>query len=147
VPKSRTKGRLEALREILAAKTVEDVITLKGKYQDVELTSDDVAAINEHIARLGKTEAKREYTPRELAGIAKVFYEAQTRRRATVFAWTPLYTSWESLAQIQRDETIRGLQGRIEREGLEGYLERKRPEAGAELTEEIVHELERQGYL
>jgi len=54
VPKSRTKGRLEALREILAAKTVEDVIILKGKYRDVELTSDDVNAINEHIARLGK---------------------------------------------------------------------------------------------
>ena len=53
VPKSRTKGRLEALREILAAKTVEDVIILKGKYRDVELTSDDVHAINEHIARLG----------------------------------------------------------------------------------------------
>lgn len=56
VPKSRTKGRLEALREILAAKTVEDVIILKGKYQDVKLTSDDVEAINKHIAHLGKTE-------------------------------------------------------------------------------------------
>ena len=56
VPKSRTKGRLEVLREILAAKTVADVIILKGKYRDVKLTSDDVAAIDEHIARLGKTE-------------------------------------------------------------------------------------------
>ena len=60
VPKSRAKGRLEALREILAAKTVEEVITLKGKYQDVELTSDDVEAINEHIAGLGETEANIE---------------------------------------------------------------------------------------
>lgn len=58
VPKSRAKGRLEALREIIAAKTVEDVIILKEKYQDVELTPDDVAAIDEHIARLGKKQVE-----------------------------------------------------------------------------------------
>ncbi|MBA7696188.1 hypothetical protein ES703_104831 [subsurface metagenome] len=92
-------------------------------------------------------EAKKEYTPPELAEIAKVFYEVQTRRRATVYTWFPIYTSWENLAQSQRDEAIRGLQERIEREGLEGYLERKRPVVGDELTEEIVHELERGGYL
>jgi len=108
-------------------------------------------SVLKHLEDIGvlseSSEVKREYTPQELAGIAKVFYEAQTRRRQPYLPLLPLYTSWESLAQSQRDETIRGLQERIEREGLEGYLERKRPEVGDELTEEIVHELERQGYL
>ncbi len=99
------------------------------------------------IKESSSEQAKRKYTLPELAGIAKVFYEAQTRRRATVFAFTPIYTRWDGLTQSQGDEVIRGLQERIEREGLEGYLERKRPVVGNELTEEIVHELERQGYL
>jgi len=93
-------------------------------------------------------QAKRKYTMPELAGIAKVFYDAQARRRApTLFAFTPIHTSWGDLTQGLRDESIRGLQERIEREGLEGYLERKRAVAGDELTEEIVRGLEDQGYL
>ena len=56
VPKGRAKSRLDVLREILAAKTVEEVIILKGKYRDVELTSDDVEAIDKHVACLGTTE-------------------------------------------------------------------------------------------
>ncbi len=94
------------------------------------------------------SEAKRVYTPPELAKIAEVFYEAQARRKATIYAGlSPMYTRWENLTQSQRDETIRGLQERIEREGLKGYLERKRSVVGDELTEEIVHGLERRGYL
>lgn len=92
-------------------------------------------------------QAKRKYTLPELAEIAKVFYEAQARRRATIYAWSPMYTRWENLAQSQRDEAIRGLQERIERESLTGYLERKRPQVGDVLTEEIISELKHKGYL
>jgi len=92
-------------------------------------------------------QAKRKYTLLELAGIAEVFYAAQARGRATIYTFTPVYTSWGGLTQSQRDEAIRGLRERIEREGLEGYLERKRPVVGDELTEEVVRGLERQGYL
>jgi len=92
-------------------------------------------------------QAKRRYTPPELAEIARIFYEAQASRSSTVFAFIPIYRSWASLDQSQRDETISGLQERIERESLKGYLERKRPQIGEELTEAIIHQLERGGYL
>ncbi|MBA7552072.1 hypothetical protein ES705_44625 [subsurface metagenome] len=91
--------------------------------------------------------AKRKYTPAELAEMAKIFYEVQMGRRATIYAWTPMYTRWENLAQSQRDEATRGLQERIERESLTGYLERKRPLVGDVLTKEIISELKRKGYL
>lgn len=118
--------------------------TAKGMYFNAEGKS-----IEATYSSNGKPPTRpRVYTPSELAEITKVFYEAQARRRATIYAGlTPVYTRWEDLTQSQRDEAIRGLQERIEREGLEGYLERKRPVVGDELTEEIVHELERQGYL
>lgn len=98
-------------------------------------------------SRLGALQAERKYSPSELAEIAKVFYEAQAGRRANVYAFYPLYTRWENLTQSQRDESIRGLQERIERESLTGYLERKRPQVGALLTDVIITELKRRGYL
>ena len=103
-------------------------------------------------SRKGKVEpeterAKRRYTLPELAEMARIFYEAQAGRRATIYAWTPLYTRWGNLTQSQREETIRGLQERIEREDLMGYLERKRPQVGDPLTEEIISELKHKGYL
>jgi len=99
-------------------------------------------------SQMKKTEqVKREYTPPELAEIARVFYEAQAGRRATVYAFFPLYTRWENLTQSQRDETIRGLQQRIEKESLLSYLERKRPVVGDLLTDVIIAELKHRGYL
>lgn len=83
----------------------------------------------------------------ELTEIAKIFYEAEMPQRATIYAWTPIYTKWENLTQSQRDEAIRGLEERIEREGLRGYLERKRPVVGDKLTETIISALERANYL
>jgi len=44
--------RLEALKEILATKTIEDAIVLKEKYRDIKLSPDDVEAINRHLSRL-----------------------------------------------------------------------------------------------
>lgn len=44
--------RLEALHEILATKTIDEVIILKGKYRDVMLTPDDVEVIDRHISYL-----------------------------------------------------------------------------------------------
>jgi len=93
--------------------------------------------------------AKRKYTPAELVKIAEVFYVAQASQRATVYAGlSPMYTRWEDLTQSQRDGAIRGLHERIiDQETLIGYLERKRPQVGDVLTEEIISELKRKGYL
>lgn len=91
---------------------------------------------------------KKKYTLSELTEIAKIFYTAQASSRATIYAGIyPLYTKWENLTPDRREITIRGLEERIEREGLKGYLERKRPQVGDVLTETIVSELKRKGYL
>lgn len=123
----------------------------QGFFKSEPELKESVLAYAEEMGILSKEssseQAKRKYTPPELAEIAKVFYGAQARRRATVFAFTPIFTSWDGLTQSQRDETIRGLQERIERESLTGYLERKRPQVGDALTEEIISELKRKGYL
>jgi len=109
------------------------------------------APLYPHIpkSRMKETEqVKREYAPPELAEIAKGFYEITARTTATVYTPTgPMYTRWENLTQEKRDQTIEGLKTRIEREGLRGYLERKRPVAGDTLTEEIISELKHEGYL
>lgn len=83
-----------------------------------------------------KGQSKESYTPPELADIARIFYDTNSAKRA-----------WEDLSQAQRDEAIEGLRVRIEREGLLGYLERKRPAAGDELTNSIITQLRAKGYL
>ena len=90
---------------------------------------------------------ERTYTPPELADIAQVFYEqSEATERGGIFF--PLYVRpWESLAQRERDETISGLQARIDREGLKGYLERKRPQVGDDLPDRIYAALWDLGYL
>jgi len=98
-------------------------------------------------SQLRKRKEERTYTLPELTEIAKIFYEAQMAQRATVYAWTPMYTRWENLTPEVRAKTIHGLEERIERECLRGYLERKRPIVGYKLTEAIISELERANYL
>lgn len=44
--------RLEALKEILATKSIDEIIILKGKYRDLFLFPDDVEVINRHISYL-----------------------------------------------------------------------------------------------
>lgn len=44
--------KLDALKEILSTKTVEEVIILKGKYRDLMLTPDELEVINRHISHL-----------------------------------------------------------------------------------------------
>ena len=91
---------------------------------------------------------KRNYTLPELTEIAKILYEAQARERARIYAGVqPVYTEWEYLTPKERDRAIHGLEERIKREGLRGYLERKRPEVGDKLTETIISELKAKGYL
>ncbi len=92
-------------------------------------------------------QVERKYTSAELAEIAKSFYEAQAGRTSKLFAFAPVYIAWKDLEQSQRDQAIEGLQTRIEREGLRGYLERKRPQVGDPVTEEVISALKRRGYL
>lgn len=95
-----------------------------------------------------KGQSKESYTTSELDDIARIFYDTSSAKRATTFAGLrPLYEKWEDLSQAQRDEAIEGLRVRIEREGLLGYLERKRPAAGNELTDSIITQLKAKGYL
>ncbi len=44
--------KLVALKEILAVETVEDAITIREKYKDLLLTSDEVAMVNRHWSYL-----------------------------------------------------------------------------------------------
>lgn len=98
-----------------------------------------------HVPNKGK---KKKYTLSELTEIAEIFYTAQAISRVTIYAGIhPIYTKWETLTKLERDTVIRGLEERIEREGLKGYLERKRPEVGNVLTETIIARLKRKGYL
>lgn len=90
---------------------------------------------------------KRSYTRSELTEMAKIFYEVQMRQTATIYAWTPIYTSWKNLTPDERDRAVQGLKERIELEGLVSYLERKRPRVGDAVTNEIISELKRQSYL
>jgi len=91
---------------------------------------------------------KRRYTLPELTEIARIFYEAQSSLRTTLYAGIyPLYPSWESLTPEKRDRIIHGLEERIGQEGLKGYLERKRPQVGDVLTETIISSLRCKGYL
>lgn len=100
-----------------------------------------------HVPK-GQQSLRKAYTPSELADIARIFYETMGIKTATVFTSTgPLYGKWENLTQPQRDQAIEGLRVRIEREGLLGYLERKRPAAGDELTNSIIAQLRAKGYL
>ena len=95
-------------------------------------------------------EERKTYSPSELIGIARIMHEAQAKARATIYTGhpaLPMYTKWEHLAQPVIDATVKGLKERIEREGLRGYLERKRPEVGDALTDRIISELRDNGYL
>ncbi len=95
-----------------------------------------------------QSQPREAYTPSELADIAEIFYETTGIKTATVFAGLhPLYKKWQDLTQSERDQTIEGLRVRIEREGLLGYLERKRAAAGDELTNSIIAQLTAKGYL
>lgn len=90
----------------------------------------------------------REYTEEEVADIARIFYEETARASATIYIPTgPIYTLWGDLTQTQRDQTIKGLKLRIAREGLRGYIERKRSLVGNLLTNNIIRKLESRGYL
>ncbi len=50
--------RLEVLKEILATKTVDEAIALRGKYRDVGLTPDDVEVIDRHLSSLRGKESE-----------------------------------------------------------------------------------------
>ncbi len=90
---------------------------------------------------------ERKYTPEDLDAIAKIFYHVQASRIGNVYAFTPVYINWKDLEQSQRDQSIEGLKTRIEQETLTGYLERKRPQVGDDITVAIITSLKRGGYL
>ncbi|GAI63794.1 unnamed protein product, partial [marine sediment metagenome] len=107
---------------------------------------------DKHHSSPGQSEhhsvGERVYSMDELAEIAKIMYECTARKTATIYTPTgPVYTKWENFSQPERERAIHGLKERIEREGLRGYLERKRPMAGDVLTNEIISELEVKGFL
>ncbi|MBA7649414.1 hypothetical protein ES703_57211 [subsurface metagenome] len=87
----------------------------------------------------------------ELHKIAKIFYEITAPRTCNVFATypcpRPLYTPWADIAPEVKKQTVEGLKSRIEKEGLRGYLERKRPLVGSEITDEIIRTLNREKLL
>jgi len=106
------------------------------------------AWVDEVGLRYPYEEQRKTFTPQELADIARIIYEATAAKTATVFTPAgPLYTRWWDLPPGQREQAVEGLRQRIEREGLLGYLERKRPAAGDELTDSIVRRLQEEGYL
>lgn len=44
--------KLDALKEILSTKTIDEAIILKGKYRDLMLTPDELEVVNRHLSHL-----------------------------------------------------------------------------------------------
>ena len=88
-------------------------------------------------------------TQSDLNNIARLTYEIVAGDSARVYdrSGRPMYTRWEELSEATRDQTIAGLKTRVEREGLEGYFERKRSTAGDALTNRLLAALRQAGYL
>ena len=92
---------------------------------------------------------KKEYTGKELYQIAAVFFDITSRKTCNVFdgKGMPFCKSFSDLDEPTKRQTVDGLKSRIDREGLDGYLERKRPQVGDETTNSIISALRKKGLL
>jgi len=90
-------------------------------------------------------------TDKELSKVAEIIYDTTAIHSCSIFdgKGTPICRTWRDLSLWEKETAKRGLKERIEREGLIGYLERKKrevPEA-TPIYERIIGRLKREGLL
>jgi len=91
----------------------------------------------------GSIPIKTDYTTAELEKIAEIMYETIAQARVNVYdaRGQAIYVHWENLSDSEKNRAASELEKRIKREGLLGYLERKRPAVGDMVTNSIISEL------
>ena len=90
----------------------------------------------------------RTYTQEEIKEIAEGVYDTAASMTATVYAQArPIYRSFGSLSQEEKEMAHRGMEDRIKREGLLGYIERKRSVWGNRATDAVVSRLKSRGFI
>ena len=95
----------------------------------------------------GKKEPRR-YTEAEIAEITRSVHDTVASETATVFAGLrPMYTKFEDLPAAHLNQALVGMKQRIENEGLEGYIARKRKDWGDRATNAALQELKSKGLL
>ncbi len=95
----------------------------------------------------GKKEPRR-YTEAEIAEITRSVHDTVTRETGPLFVGLrPMYTEFEHLPAAQLEQALESMKQRIENEGLEGYIARKRKDWGDRATNSALQELKSKGLL
>ncbi|MBT9148516.1 MAG: hypothetical protein DDT32_02290 [Syntrophomonadaceae bacterium] len=87
---------------------------------------------------------KRTYTDSEIKEIVAEIWDTVQEVTATLFdrRGGAIFTRFHSLSDSQQKEGFLGLKHKIETEGLQGYINRKRPAWGEKATNAVIRMLE-----
>ncbi|KKL97642.1 hypothetical protein LCGC14_1832430 [marine sediment metagenome] len=108
----------------------------------------ELGLIEAETTREEGKEGSRRYTDAEIAEITGSVHDTVARETSTVIAgFRPMYTKFEHLPAAQLNQALEGMKQRIENEGLEGYIARKRKDWGDGATNAALQELKRKGLL
>lgn len=89
------------------------------------------------------------YTTNEIIRITQDIFDIVECTNATLFdgGGLPICPRFEHLTKEQKETAFEGMQVRIEREGLQNYIERKRGAWGTSATEAVIEHLLTRGLL
>ncbi len=89
------------------------------------------------------------YTDAEIREIVAAIWDTVNEVTANLYdiQGRPIFIRFRDISPLERNRGFEGLKHRIETEGLQGYIDRKRPAWGEEATDEVIRMLEGRGLL
>ena len=89
----------------------------------------------------GRTEPPK-LTDKDIREAMALIFDTVGRARANVFAGLrPMYREFSSLSPAEQEQGFQGLKDRISKEGLQGYVNRKREAWGEQATQAVIDAL------